>query len=339
MKTKNLLSFFTLLISLAYLSGPAEAASNPIADRIASFVQGRFIVDGSAIYYAVKVKGEIEANGELTLEMEVDPLFLAESTQGPYRADSTVDYWSLAILPNAECGAPGLPTRLTTTDISVRMGDRFINLRDALQNSIAALPPFNASNRPLTLSEKDFARVRACAKTVATKVNAMPFEKMQVYAGETLLTEVRRTIEKSMIYEYELGEDSPVTHISITPKAGKTEAFSVEVQAVSIMYCDYEGPHIELDNWKQGLSTAKTLHQKGHVFYVESSMLDSTLPTFPSYTQKELRQAIRKHFGEEGMSSIKEAKPCAPFLRGHRFRVKYGPDVVQEISVYAPGGC
>jgi hypothetical protein len=340
MKTKRLLSFFAILVGLAQLSTPVEAASKPvadIADRIASFVQGQIILSGSAIYYAAKVKGEIAANGELTLEMEVDPLFLTESNQGPYRADNTVDYWDLSLLPNAECGPPSLPTRITSTDISVKSGGRFYNLRDALDVLNTALPPFQASNRPLTLSEKDSARVRGCAQTVATKVDAMPFDAIQVHAGETLLAEVHRTIAKSKYYEF--GGDNPVTHISITPKAGRIESFSVEVQAASVMHCDYEGHHIELDNWKHGFSTATILRQEGQVFSVESGMLDSKPATFPSYTQTELRRAIRKHHGGEGIASIKEAKLCAPSLRGHRFTIKYGKKTVQEISVYTPGSC
>jgi hypothetical protein len=337
MRAKDQLIVWAILVGLAHLPARAEAPNNVVADRIANFVQGRLIAQGGAIYYAAKVNGRVNNRGELTLETEVDPLYAIELIQGPYGADGGVSYYDVSIPTNAKCGALGLPTKLASTDISVRKGNQFINLRDALP--VSDLPSFSSSYRPFNISEKDLAMVRACARSVSAKVAAMPFGGIQVYAGESLLTEVIRTTERSTSYERDLGDDNPITHISITPKAGMTEPYSVEVQAVSVMHCDYEGPHIELDNWKQGFSTAKAFRQKGNIFYVDASTLDSTLPTFPPYTQKELRQAIRKHFGEVGMSSIKEAEPCAPFLRGHRFRIKYGSDAVQDISVYTPGGC
>lgn len=135
-----------------------------------------------------------------------------------------------------------------------------------------------------------------------------------------------------------MGDYRPVTHITVTPKARKSQPFSVQVQGVSVMNCDYEGPQIELDSWKLGLTPARALRRKGNTFQVAADML-TLMPPFPAYTQEELRLAIGKQLGTSEMSSIEDAKPCKPLLRGHRFTVKYGPETVQELSVYTPGGC
>ena len=104
-----------------------------------------------------------------------------------------------------------------------------------------------------------------------------------------------------------------------------------------MIHCDYEGPHIELDNWMQGLSEPKELRREGDVFYVEER-LNQEMPKFPSYTQTELRQALGSVSGNS-LASEESAKTCAPALRGYRFNIKYGSELVQQISVNIPLGC
>lgn len=329
------------------LSGPvvyANETNNQAAAQIAAFMQGKFIATVNGVFFAEKVKGAIDANGQLTLEADVDPLYEVSSTQGPYRSDSSVDYWNLAIAADAKCGPSTLPTEIKSTDLSVQVGGRFINLREAIEGTVVNPPEFNAGNRPLILSETDFARARKCKDTVATRLNALPYEAIQVFAGQTLLTEVRRSLDKSTRYEFDLGADAQVTHVSVKPKAGGAHKFSVSVQTVSVMRCDYEGPHIELDEWKQGLSPAKPLRSKANVFFMDAPVAanDHDLvasPPFPPYTQQELRKAINTYWGKKGLSSRAEAEPCGPFLRGYRFRINGGASVVHEINVYNPGGC
>lgn len=322
----------------------ANETSSQAAVQIAAFIQGKLIATVNGVFFAEKVKGAIGAMGELTLQAEVDPLYEVSSTQGPYREDSSVDYWSLAIAADAQCGPSTLPTEINGTDLSVQVDGRFINLHEAIEGSVSNPPEFSASNRPLVMSETDFARARKCKDTVAKRLNALPYESIQVFAGQTLLTEVRRSLDKLTTYEFDLGADAQVTHVSVKPKAGGAHKFSVSVQAVSVMRCDYEGPHIELDEWKQGLSAAKTLRSKANVFFMDTPAAPSgddqvVSPPFPAYTQQELRKAINAHWGKKGLSSRAEAEPCGAFLRGYRFRINDGTSVVHEINVYYPGGC
>lgn len=335
------------LLAWLCLSGSAALANvtnSQAAAQIAAFIQGKFIATVNGVFFVEEAKGAIDVNGQLSLQAEVDPLYEVSSTQGPYREDSSVDYWNLAIAADAKCGPSTLPTEINGTDLSVQVGGRFINLHEAIEGSVSNPPEFSASNRPLVLSEADFARARKCKDTVAARLNALPYESIQVFAGETMLTEVRRSLDKLTKYEFDLGADAQVTHVSVKPKAGGAHKFSVSVQTVSVMRCDYEGPHIELDEWKQGLSPAKSLRSKANTFFMDAPAAANgddqvVYPPFPAYTQQELRKAINAYWGKKGLSTRAEAEPCGPFLRGYRFRINDGPSVVHEVNVYNPGGC
>ena len=166
-----------------------------------------------------------------------------------------------------------------------------------------------------------------------------PFSRIQAWAGSTLLAEADGSAGAVTAYEYDLDARATVSHFVVRPAPGVTGPFSIEARAVTVMRCDYEGPHLELDGWKQGLSASRPLRRQGQRFVVDAAILAMPMPAFPQYTSRELRRAIRDAYGETGLASADETRTCAPFLRGHRFTVRHRGAVVHTLLIYQPGGC
>ncbi|MDD2990980.1 MAG: hypothetical protein PHI64_18745 [Zoogloea sp.] len=165
-----------------------------------------------------------------------------------------------------------------------------------------------------------------------------PFSRIQAWAGTSLLAEAHGNSAVTA-YEYDLDAPAAVSHIVVKPTRGVSGPFSIEARAVTVMRCDYEGPHLELDSWKQGLSAPRPLRRQGQRFLVDAGILSMPMPAFPHYTSRELRRAIRDAYGETGLASTDETQTCAPFLRGHRFTVRHQGAVVHTLLIYQPGGC
>lgn len=307
----------------------AANAANPPATLVQQ-VQGQFMLDSTispTVYYVAQAVERRQTNGEVIVDVEGDPLYqLAYSDPHDFQRSH------LRLAPHARCGAAGAPSQFNITQPWVLQGQRFV--------AIGQDPVSGQSALSLPVDAKVLAVLRECAYAMASQTRAMPFETIEFFAGEQQVLSVRRTAHKRLVYERDLFPDNPLSHIQITPKPGRRQPFSVEARAIFVMHCDYEGPHIELDNWKRAMSASVSLPRQNQVFTIGSKVLNPPRPRFPRYTQTELRRAIHQSRGQEpGLASVEEAAPCAPFLRGHRFVIRYGSRVVQEISILNPGGC
>ena len=179
----------------------------------------------------------------------------------------------------------------------------------------------------------------AATPTLRAGDTQQPFSRIEAWAGSTLLAEANGSAGAVTAYEYDLDARATVSHIVVKPTRGVSGPFSIEARAVTVMRCDYEGPHLELDGWKQGLSASRPLRRQGQRFMVDAGILAMPMPAFPHYTSRELRRAIRDFYGETGLASTDETRTCAPFLRGHRFTVRHQGAVVHTLLIYQPGGC
>jgi hypothetical protein len=306
--------------------------------RIARFVQGRLITADSIVYRAASVTGAIDTAGKLYLSIDADPLYRMETSGGS--ESKAYGLYLDAIAANAKCGEVEAPRDIEGTDFGVREGSEFVRLSDAIRKVAPELTPFESSFPMVKPNAAHLEKIRTCARTYSAKAAALPFDSIQVYSRNVVLTGVGRTVKASSVFEHGMGEETPVTRVVVTPKKGHTAAdFSVEVRGVWVRQCDYEGPHLELDPWKEGLSAARTLRGRKGVYQVTARTFDTKPPKFPKYTQAELRRAIGSHFGEQRIATAEEAKPCSPALRGHRFIVKHRSKVVHEISMYEHSGC
>lgn len=190
-----------------------------------------------------------------------------------------------------------------------------------------------------------FARLMLTLVTLASSPHLWagnaprPYSRIQAWAGSALLTEAGSTAGKVTTFEYDLDAHATLSHIVVRPTPGVSGPFSIEARAVTVMRCDYEGPHLELDDWKQGLSAPRALRRRGERFIVDAGILSMPMPAFPPYASRELKRAIRDAYGEPGFARADEAQACAPFLRGHRFTVRHRGAVVHTLLIYQPGGC
>ena len=297
------------------------------------------MVGGATFYRVSRVLSIDVQDGTATLHAEVDPLFEAQYASSPEgRTSDGRLYYNVRIAPQAACGLPGVSNQLDTSDLLVFHQGAFVTLREAFPDAL--LP---ASDRPLNfVTPPTLTRLRQCAEQIAQVADAMPFSRIAVHAGAQRIAEVGRTATTALHYEEEPGETQigAMTHLVITPKKpALPEDFTVSVRAVSVMQCDYEGPHIELDRWKQGLGPEVPLARTGTRFVIAPHALAGTAPPFPRYTPTELRRAIAQHWGNAGLASREEAGPCQPFLRGYRFAVRYQSRLVQEVFMAFAGGC
>lgn len=328
-----------LLAGLLAGSACAAPASAAGLEAVAAALEGRLVVGGATFYRVARVLSIDEQDGLATLHAEADPLYEGQYAGNPegQTSDGRL-YYNARIDPEAACGLPGASTRLDTSNLLVFHQGAFVTLREAFPGM-----RLRAWERPINfVAPQTLAKLRQCAGQRAQAADAMPFRSIAVHAGAQRIAEVGRTSAAAFHYEEEPGEEliGAMTHLAITPKKHAAPGdFTVSMRAVSVMHCDYEGPHIELDRWKQGLGPEVPLRRAGAKFMVAPRALAASAPPFPRYTPTELRRAIAQHWGNAGLASSEEARPCQPLLRGYRFAVRYQSRLVQELFVAFAGGC
>jgi hypothetical protein len=346
--------FSLWLIGLAALPGaPALAATSggapPIAATQADFrdvarvLDGKLIIGGATFYRIAAVRSVDETDGLLALHADVDPLFDAGYSGNPDGRDERGRlYYDVTLAPDAVCGAAGAGTVLDTWDFLVLDGTEFVTPREYLEQALPGRTVV-AGERPINrLAPALLARVQACAQEMRERADAMPFARLALHAGgEVPLLEIRRTASRESTYEEGLGEESiaGLAYLEVEPRGAAIHEFEVEIRAMSVMHCDYEGPHLELDEWKRGQSEPRRLTRTGNRFLLGPAVLAADTPAFPAYTRDELRRAIAAHLGTPGLASEEEAAPCAPFLRGYEITIRRASQVVYRIQLNHPGGC
>lgn len=322
--------------SASLAAGTASGAAKLKA--VAASIDGRLIIAGTTFYRVSRVHSIDDSEGTATLHAEGDPLLEGKYSNSPDGNQDGRLYYDVSVAEKATCGVPGASTSVNTSNFLIFHKGQFVTLADAFKDV-----PIRSSDRPINrVPSAVLARVETCAKQMASLADAMPFRSIGIYAGEQLITEVARTFTSASTHEESPGDDliSKMSHVTVSTKDGKAlEDFEVRVRAVSVMHCDYEGPHLELDGWKKGLGPEIRLERQGQKFLIGADVLAEKMPSFPAYTGTELRQAIARQFGNTGMATKEEAKPCAPMLRGYRFTIRYRSRVVQEIIVAYAGGC
>lgn len=353
---KSIFRLVFLACCVLAVNGYASTGQNPAKasetqKKLARLLEGEVIYEGNTIYRISHVYSIEVAEYGNTLRAEAIPLFELEfSPDNPggilederyYRNmriySDARRYFNAHLSPEAKCGMRDAGATLHTGGFLVLHQGEFVTAKEAFGDF-----PFGPSYASIVrFSPGDLKKIDQCAKKIAAMVDAVPFRQIDVYAKKELITQTGRSLKKSFFFEDWPGDDliSTITHLTITGNESAEMAdFNVDVHPISVMHCDYEGPHLELDDWKKGVGPATRLKQKGNIFYVDGK-LSSEMPPFPVYTQKELRRAVAQSMGEEGLASDEEIKSCAPFFRGYRFSVYYRSRMVQEIFLAFPGGC
>jgi hypothetical protein len=313
-------------------------------------LDGKLIISG-AVFYRIHHVHSLNMDASV-MRVDVDPLFLGKFAPAPNgNDDMRRSYYNVALNPEHPCGQTNSNTSLELNTSHLRIEHdvdyphaddignniEFITLREYLRGF------YSEKEGPINRITPDiYQHLQNCAKQVAQAADAMKFSAIVLYTRDgNSLAAIRRTTKAVWSYEEGPGDNAirNLGRIEITPAYSDIKDFTVDVRAVSVMHCDYEGPHIELDGWKRGLSEPVVLKREGNQFLVDMSVLQKDAPAFPAYTQDELRSAIGNHFGSGHVASPAEATPCAPFLRGYIFTVRHAGKVVQELHLSYAGGC
>ena len=212
-------------------------------EAISRLLGGRLVVGGATFYRVSRVLLIDQSEGVATLHAEADPLFFGEYSGNP---DGTDDngrlYYNVGISPTSTCGIPGVSTSLDTSNFLVFHEGLFVTFGAAFKEILSGTS-VESWDRPINrVSPEILQRLDNCAKQVAKRADAMPFQKISIYAADRLITEVARTTSTSWTYEEDLGEDvtGKMTHLVIEPKDGRALTdFAVQARAVTVMHCDF----------------------------------------------------------------------------------------------------
>ena len=319
----------------------AQEQTRPPLNQVAALLTGALVMDGDTIYRVVEVRTLEYTHYGLALSADADPLFGDLIGWTPDGEDHGRPYYRLKLARDTPCGRPLMPNELIAAHPRVLDGTRFIPMDEFLANRFPDMTPPQRPDPDIRTTPAQRDILQACAAHLADIGDAKPFSEISLRAQDQLLAALRRSLSETWSYDEGVGEEIQyrLGHIEITPRQGAMiEDFSVVFQTVSIMHCDYEGPHLELTDWKRAYSPPVQLERRGQRFAIPPAALTFE-PPFPAYTQAELRRAIGQLFGSEESASASDAEPCAPTLGGYRVTVSYRSRTVQEMWIWFAGGC
>lgn len=343
---------FAAAMLTASLSAPAAAQTAPApttpraaaaAAEVARLLQGRLIIGGTTFYRVAGVRAVDDSEGALSLHADVDALLPADYGGNPHGTDARGRlYYDVRLAGDARCGVAAAASTLDTADFLVFDGSEFVTPREFVEQLLPGRT-VAARERPINrIAPAVLARVQDCARRMHALADAMPFRRiaLNTSAGKPLL-DIRRTTLQTTTYTEDLGEETiaRLAYVEIEPRDGAVADYAVELRSVSVMRCDYEGPHIELLDWKRGLSEPLRLPREGNRFLLPPGALDDAVPAFPDFQRDELRGAIARFWGEAGLAAEEQATPCAPFLGARLLTVRRRGEVVHEVLLRYPGGC
>ena len=317
---------------ISHAAADAIAAMDKMPGEIAGYLQGKLIAHDNAVYSVRRARGYFISRDteRMGFDLDVTPLYPTTSAVDGDMGRNTV------IPADAECGGRGLPIRLSTSEIGVQKENGFVDLKAALKNVFHDLPPLIDGDRNINLrfSADDFRKIESCEKAINDLWDSGPIKAITLSSSQDVI-EIPRTLSRSWSVP---GEGLHTTDLIfvVEAKSGRPADFVVEAQRVSAMRCG----EIVLSRWKRDLSAPWKLHATtggavGYFSVDEDNVRAVDAPTFPDYSQNELRRAINVERGREGLASIEEARSCVPMIEGYRYRIRNQSNIVQE--VFNPG--
>jgi hypothetical protein len=306
-----------------------NAAPQKISDYLS---RHRIIFQNGIVYYigaidAAVYPHQIEPRAEPTLALKLVaiPLFRSASPSAPPPGKNG----AVALAPDAACGREGgRAQEVETTLFYVLAGDRFTNLRDALQGSIPVLPSFQSSRDTLTTSAQDAKKMQDCARHVSAALDGVPYRSIRytLHGGQHV------EVAASLSPDWGHKDNGWVERIEINDKQARFTGYSVRASTLSAMQC---GGAL-LTQWKHWPSPWLELGANANEFAVNSALLLATARDLPAYTEDSLRRAIRAEEGKAGLASPAEARQCLPAVVGERIEILYQDATVQRFSINLP---
>lgn len=316
---------------LSHAQADAVISKEQLPEKVARFLQGKLIEHEQVIYLVRRAGAGYLGRGErneIVFNLDVTPLYLTKSAVGGGLAPDRV------IAPDASCGGTNLPSRVDTADLRVQNDKGFAALADVFKAAFPEMPQWAASGdqTPQRVSSSDMQKITSCAKTINDAWDSEPIQSISLGS-----IDIAPSLSRSWSVPGE-GEHGAELVFSVPLKSGHKADLFVQAQSVSAMVCN----GVALQRWKRALSTPWKLRGQvfdelaaGYFYADEDTVQAVDTPTFPAFTQVELRRAIHVEQGLEGPAPVEAAKMCAPSIMGYQYTLRNGSRIVQ--TIYNPG--
>lgn len=139
--------------------------------------------------------------------------------------------------------------------------------------------------------------------------------------------------QQEITVDVELGDTIFGQAIVLVPRDGvEQKNFRVQAQYETSVTISWEGPHLDLLDWKHFRSEWSDLEQLGNLKFRMPTYTDDEASRFPTVSSKEIYQAVREAGGSEWAERVKQARgpneyPSSVGISALRLRI-----LVQEES-------
>ena len=317
--------------TLSLAAAEMIAVKEKIPAKVAGFLQGKLVAHNDAVFYVRSARAGYLGRGEgneIAFSLDVTPLYvIARATGGDASRD-------MVIAAGAECGASDLPGEVNDAQLRAQQDNGFVDLGAVFKSAFPASPGMvtYGDSTPLRFSAGDMRRIEACAKAINESWEGDAIKTLRIGAKE-----IPPSLQRSWSVPGD-GRHGPELAVSLEMRPGQKADYFVEAHSVSAMQCK----EVVLHRWKRSLSPPwrlrGQLHEEislGYFYADEDSVQAVDSPTFPAYTQDELRRAINAELEREGMAPEADAKACAPAIIGYQYTVRNPSEIVK--TIYNPG--
>jgi len=329
---------FTILVA-ADPGAPIQDAA--VAEELARILRGKTVIVRDSVLNIDDITIVPTPPPELTtyeLRARVSPLFEIKDLKPTYHENRAEGVAHYTLQLNKKCGTaasyvvPGRDVVIDAANTLILDGDRFRWLGELATPELKKRVELYVNPQQL-LAANDRARVKECAQQRARAATDAS-HLLSMYVGYEQRLAVRIGVDPRVVQaDGDVGEDWLPLRFVIS----KPDGIVIERQSVTIMACSNEGPHVELYDWKQGVTPWKPLTRRRPPTADETAaeFLVSDDPfadkaAFPAYTPAELNKNKPSDYPIES---------CSPSVGIVRFRVRFGTETLQTIEIRPAMGC
>lgn len=304
------------------------------AEELAGMLRGRTVLVGKSVVHVDDVAVDAMSTPLETtfaLRASVTPLFVVKDVHASTRTSTagSVHHDMLVLGPQCGTAAPDLgPGRDIVVDVAkawVLDGDRFRGAGELSTPALRQRVPLPLLP-PQVLASKDRARLQACLQQRARGAIAS-LHTLKLFAGTEQRALVRVGVDaQTVVVEGEVEQFWDDLRVVVAPADGVV----VERQTVSVMQCNGEGPHVELYDWKQGVTAWKLVRKRAPGEFIVDDQPFADAPDFPGFTPAEFAKVKPAGFADE---------ECRPTIGAVRFRLRRGTETLQTLEVRPAMGC
>lgn len=301
--------------------------------KIAAQLQHQIVLLGEAVYRVEAAHASLDYRTQLSLQLDVLPIMSVHQRPS---ASGNPAQTEIEVPATTPCGddTASLPSQLDSTEVQVLHDAGFVDLKQHLQASVAALPEipnpgrYRSSGTPILLSSiqgADRARLQACVRQTVAAVEARPVGAILYRMGEDTRS-VPHTL--SGIWNAPVGKRN-VAQLTVRRKPGFNGEVTIAAQPIGALRCgealvSYTSGN-QLEPWILSSST--------ELFEIDRDLLDDDAPLHLPMTRRAIRRALNADQGLPGLAPEAEAQACRAVVTGESYSVRYNGQPVQDLYI------